>query len=379
MKVQEIDNTRILRSEPERLQESEGAAVSFEAALGAASSPDSPAPLPGGSPENRISPANLLHTETPSRTSTTSKKDALAAYAQQSSATSPVSAKSPTKNPDRMSDWEKYKDDQLLRNPGGSRYDLDQRKVADESPGRRNFLARVSRNLSDVAGNVKNFFGNFFLGTRILYRDENNQIQEGHQKGLIARGVDFLKNMGSALTLGLWHPDDEKAPDGFAERLGFFCSKLKKAVLGDVIQGIPQSVNHMGKNLVLAGWNLIEVLPNATIGNTEGGEKLSATIFDNGQVIVEYLTDIVPSGDAWLRVHAAKLTKFQPPILYNIKMPEHTKGDARWEYVRNTPLRKTIETIGALLADAASVVLGVQGGVSGNHEHERQQVEELLK
>jgi hypothetical protein len=34
-------------------------------------------------------------------------------------------------------------------------------------------------------------------------------------------------------------------------------------------------------------------------------------------------------------------------------IPEHFSGDARWEYVRNTPFRKTIETIGALLADVA--------------------------
>jgi len=377
MKVQETDNTNIIRPAPERPRESGGAAGSFEAALDAASLPDNSAPRPDGSLKNPITSADLLHTEAASRT--TPRKEALAAYAQQSGPASPVSPTSQTKNPDRMSDWEKYKDDQLLRNPGGSRYDLDQRKVADDSSGHRNLLARVGKDLSDAVGNVKNFLGNFFLGTKILYRDKNNQIQEGHQKGLIGTGVDFLKNMGSALTFGLWHPDDEKAPDGFAERLGFFCSKLKKAILGDVIQGIPQSVNHMGKNLVLAGWNLIEVLPDATFGNSEGGEKVSETIFDNGQVIVEYLTDIIPSGDAWLRVHAANLKERQPPIIYNINRPEHATGDVRWEYVRNTPLRKTLETVGALLADAAALTLGIQAGAPGNRQHEREQMEQLLK
>jgi hypothetical protein len=109
----------------------------------------------------------------------------------------------------------------------------------------------------------------------------------------------------------------------------------------------------MAGDLVLAGWNLVEVLPDATIGNLESGRKLTTTLFDNGQVWVEYLTDIVPTGDAWLRVHAPSLQEFKLPVVYNLGMPEHFTGDTRWEYIRNTPFRKTIETIGALLADVA--------------------------
>jgi hypothetical protein len=229
----------------------------------------------------------------------------------------------------------------------------------------------VGKNLSDFFGNVKNFFGNLFMGSKIRYRDENNEIKEATTRGLVGTCVDFFKDLGSALSFGLWHPDSEKGPEGFTERLSFFGSKLKKAFLGDLVEGIPQSVNHMAKNLVLAGWNLVQVVPDATIGNFEAGRKLTTTIFDNGQVMVEYLTDVIPSGEAWFRVHAASLADLKPPVLYNLEMPEHSKGDTRWNYVRNTPFRKTIETIGTLLADIAAIALLGQTCVSTNQNSEK--------
>jgi penicillin amidase len=69
-------------------------------------------------------------------------------------------------------------------------------------------------------------------------------------------------------------------------------------------------------------------------------------------------TDILPGGEAWLRVHAVNLSHMKdlkPPILYNIKNPEHHTKDIRWQYVRNTPFRKTIETIGSILGDIVTV------------------------
>jgi len=62
------------------------------------------------------------------------------------------------------------------------------------------------------------------------------------------------------------------------------------------------------------------------------------------------------------------------PILYNLQMPENAKGDARWQYVRNTPFRKTIETIGTLLADIATFGLFGQTGVSTNQSSEKQRL-----
>jgi hypothetical protein len=254
-----------------------------------------------------------------------------------------------------MSDLQKYKDDQLLKNPGGDHYFLDQKKVVVDPPERKSLWGRFQKNLSDSFGNVKNFFSNLLFGQKVCYRDQSNQIKEASCKGMVGSIADFFKDLGSGLTFGKWRPDGEKEPHGFLERMGFAVSKIKEAFSIDLFHGVCGSVNHMAGNLVLAGWNLMQVVPDATIGNLEAGKKLTTTIFDDGQVVVEYLTDIMPSGGAWLRVHAPNVKDLKPPILYNLGMPEHYDGDVRWQHVRNTPFRKAIETIGSLLADVAMV------------------------
>jgi hypothetical protein len=364
MEAQGISNTGYLNSRTFPAQEvPQGSSNSFRSALDTSMSLDRlnsagvlATPIPAGQKENNIFPTScLLSTPPPPKLRT----EAAAAYAKQASL-----ANTPT----QMSSWAKYKDDQLLRNPGGDNYYLDENMVVDDPKERESFFGRVGKDLADVAGNIKNFFGNLFMGSKVHYREEDNQIKEGTQRGLIGTCVDFVKDLGSALTFGLWHPDDEKGPHGFMERISYVGSKLKQAVLGDLVEGIPQSVNHMGKNIVLAGLNLVQVLPDSTIGNLEGGRKLTTSIFDNGQVMVEYLIDIIPTGDAWFRVHASNLTELEAPLLYNLKMPEYVKGDSRWQYVRNTPFRKTIETVGTLLTDIASIGIGLQTGISTNRE-----------
>jgi hypothetical protein len=319
-------------------------------------------PAPAGYQGKIIMPS-IFFLEQPS--SPPPRKELAAAYAQQAGS---------GKDPVPMSGWQKYKDDQLLRNPGGDNYHLENNRVSEAPDERKSFLARVGKNLSDCFGNVKNFFGNLFMGSKFRYRDENNEIKEATTRGLIGTCVDFIKDVGSALSFGTWHPDNENGPQGFTERLIYFGSRLKKAFLGDLVEGIPQSVNHMAKNVVLAGWNLAQVIPDATIGNFDAGRKLTTSIFDNGQVMVEYLTDVIPSGEAWFRVHAASLTDLKPPVLYNLDMPEHSKSDTRWQYVRNTPFRKTIETIGTLLADIASIGLAGQTCVSTNQNSAKQKL-----
>jgi len=264
---------------------------------------------------------------------------------------------------------QKYKDDQLLRNPGGRGYYLDKKEVV-EGFHKESVLGLIRKDLSDAVGNVGNFFGNMFMGTTVLHRNEKNEIQEGHQRGLLRTIGDFCKDLGSALSFGAWHPDRKEAPQGFKNRLFYSASKLKDALLGDILGGVPSSVNHMGKNLILSGWHLAEVLPDTMTGSFAPGQKLTTKIFDNGHVAIEYLTDIIPSGDAWLRVHSSSLRELKPPILYNLKLPEHFTGDTRWEHVRNTPFRKTIETIGALLTDGLAVGLLGQTGYSSNRRHQ---------
>jgi hypothetical protein len=263
---------------------------------------------------------------------------------------------------EKLSDWQKYKDDQLLSNPGGDHYDYRKKAVVPQTKDPEPFWDRIAKDISDSFDNLKNCLDNLFLEAKTLYRDENNQIQEATQKGLLGSMGDFFKDMGSALSFGAWRPDAEAEPEGFADRMKFFFSKMKEALFGDLVQGVGGSAIRSGESLVLAGWNLLEVVPDATIGNFEEGAKLTTTIFDNGQVAIDYLTDIIPTGEAWIRVHSPNfddLNDAKAPVVYNIQLPERYGDDARWKYVRNTPFRKTIETIGALLADLATVkVLG---------------------
>ena len=279
---------------------------------------------------------------------------AAAAYQKQNLAL--AAAKGPEPKPtasEPKTSWQRYKDDQLLRNPGGDDYDLANKRVVKDQTQDKSWWARVHKDLADSFGNLKNLCSNFLLGAKFCYRTENDEIRESTRRGLVGSMLDFCKNLGSALTFGQWRPDGSSKPEGFWQSLKFFGSHLIKAFSRDLCDGVCGSVNRMAGDLVLAGWNLVEVLPDATIGSLGPGRKLTTTIFDNGQVLVEYLTDIIPAGEAWLRVHAPSLEEGKFPIVYNLGMPEHFSGDARWEYVRNTPFRKTIETIGALLADVA--------------------------
>ena len=272
-----------------------------------------------------------------------------------------------------QSDWEKYKDDQLLSNAGGDDYDLAKGTVHANAGIHESFWGRIGKDLSDTWDNITSFFGNIFLGAEIHYRDENNRIRTEKGRGVLGSVVDFFTDLGSALSFGLWRPDGEKAPEGFLGRAGFFLSKMKEAIFGDLIQGVSGSAIRAGENVVLAGWNLLEVVPDATLGNWDEGRKLTTTFFDNGQVAIDYMTDIIPTGEAWLRVHALNwedLNDPKAPVLYNIQMPERFEGDVRWSRVRNTPFRKTIETIGSLLADIAAVKVIGDMNWSSERKHE---------
>ena len=130
--------------------------------------------IPAGYKENNILPTSLLLSPSASPKPRT---EAAAAYAKQASlATSPI----------QMSGWAKYKDDQLLRNPGGDHYYLDENKVVDDPKERESFLGRVGKDLADVAGNIKNFFGNLFMGAKVRYRDESNRSRKVRNVGLSA-------------------------------------------------------------------------------------------------------------------------------------------------------------------------------------------------
>ncbi len=320
-------------------------AQSFKASLDAAQSRRSVNPTKGAG--GRTLPPMAIGSLA-SRAGTVSSKAAVDAYNKQVAA---------AMDPPAVTDWEKYKDDQLLRNPGGREYYLGEKKVVHGDPAQKSFTKRLSKDLSDSFSNFKNFFGNLLMGTQTCYRDENNNIKTAKQRGMLGALGDFCKDLGSAFTFGAYRPEkSEKAPQGFLGRMGYSLSKIKDAFMGDLAGGVTSSLNHAGRSLALAGWSFLEAAPDATIGNLPLGRQLTTKVFDNGHVFVEYVTDVIPSGDAWLRVHAWQYKGLKLPVLYNIKMPERYADDARWAQVRNTPFRKTVETLGSLLADAAAEI-----------------------
>jgi hypothetical protein len=316
----------------------------FKASLAGAGVPDAVNPLAGVGaqpiPETLASISPQAGRPSP--------QAAVAAYSKQAAAVQP---------PPAQSGWEKYKDDQLLRNPGGRDYNLGEKRVTPDDPAQESFSSRLSKDFSDSFANFKNFFKNLLTGSETCYRDKENAVKEDKQRGMASAIGDFFKDLGGALSFGAYRPNNEKAPEGFVGRLGYSLTKLKDAFLGDLAGGVTSSLNHAGQSLLLSGWRLLEAVPDATIGNLPLGRRLTTKVFDNGQVFVEYITDVVPSGDAWLRVHAWQYNGFKLPVLYNLKTPEEYAGDARWEHVRNTPFRKTVETLGSLVADAATAIL----------------------
>jgi hypothetical protein len=119
--------------------------------------------------------------------------------------------------------------------------------------------------------------------------------------------VSFFKNVVSGLSFGQIRAHDDSQPHGIVERVKFAGEKLiNKAVFDDLIFGVPSSAINLLDDTALTVWNLMEVVPDATIGTIPEGQKLVTTLFDDGQVVVDYITDCLPPGDAWMRVHACR-------------------------------------------------------------------------
>lgn len=252
--------------------------------------------------------------------------------------------------------WRLYKEDQLLAHPGGDLVDLEAPNPLESPPSQEGFFERIGKDLRDAAANLVNFFKDLFLGSEYKYVDENQEIRTAQRRGIGATMFEFFKDLASGLSFGFFRPDGEPEPKNILERLSFAWQKLVgEALVDDLVLGLPSSAIHVLDDAALAVWNLLEVVPDATIGNLPGGRELVTTVFDNGQVLIDYITDCLPSGEAWMRVHAFEVNggELMPPILYNLKLPERYGRDPRWATVRNTPFRKTIETVGSLLADVA--------------------------
>src|SRR3972149_2518416 len=210
--------------------------------------------------------------------------------------------------------FKKYKEDQLLSKPGGDNFTINNDNSVDQSK----FTKRVGKDLKDAGENFKNLF----------------------------------KDMASGITFGKYTPEGEDAPDNALEATKHFFKKIfVDALFKDAVVGIPRSAIHVGEDAVFACINLAETIPDATIGNCKVGQMVTTEVFDDTQVFIDFVTDIIPMGEAGSRTRAFTFKKGLKglPIVYNITSPEQGMDDENWKYVRNTPFRKTIESVATFI------------------------------
>ncbi len=247
-----------------------------------------------------------------------------------------------------------YKQDQLFNIPGGDFYFLKPDGSMEYNPNydHSNFEDRVGKDLEDAVANVQCAMDNIGEGAKYTYVDAEGKMQTAQKTGLFKTLKNFVQNVVDGLNGG--KENQENAPEGTLQKIGYAGKKIFiDGLVKNIILGVPQAMLNIGENLFAATINAMEAVPDATIGTTEIGRKLTTTVFDNAQVSLSYITDVMPTGEAWLRVHAAgsKDDGFKLPYLYNLKTPQQGLEDMRWAHVRNTPFRKVIETVGCIFSD----------------------------
>jgi len=244
--------------------------------------------------------------------------------------------------------FKKYKEDQLLSKPGGDNFTTKN----DNSVVQSKFTKRVGKDLKDAGENFKNIFKDIGTGATIKYVDKDGNIKEGKKVGFAGTIVNFFKDMASGITFGKYTPEGEDAPDNALEATKHFFKKIVvDALFKDAVVGIPRSAIHVGEDAVFTCINLAEAIPDATIGNCKVGQMVTTEFFDDTQVFIDFVTDVIPTGEAGSRTHAFTFKKGLKglPVVYNITSPEQGVDDENWKYVRNTPLRKTIESVATFI------------------------------
>ena len=243
-----------------------------------------------------------------------------------------------------------YAEDQLLKNPGGDNYIYENgNMVYNPDYDHSDFGKRVGKDLSDAVENVKGVFKSLLDGDDYHYIDNEGKIQKARKTGLVKHLENFVGNCFEALGIG--KDNNAEDPRSFIEQVGDAGKKIFiDGIVKNVVLGVPQSMLDAGQNFFSAILNTLEIVPDATIGNFEAGRKITTKVFDNAQIAINYISDVAPTGEAWLRVQAAgsKDHGFKLPLLYNLRTPQEGLKDMRWANVRNTDFRKVIETIGTI-------------------------------
>jgi hypothetical protein len=246
-----------------------------------------------------------------------------------------------------------YKEDQLLSNPGGDNFFLNKTSgVINGDYDHSKFSKRVWKDLADTGSNLLNVVKDMGLGAKIKYVDNYGEIKEERKVGFVNTLGNFFKNIVSGLTLGAYTSEGETKPHGGAGRIKHLFKKVfKDAIIGDIAMGVSRSMIYIGEDMMLAGLNAIEVIPDATIGNFKAGRKATTSIFDNTQVVMDFMTDVLPGGEASERTRSFKLAKGLKglPIINNITTGKEEAKELSWRYVRNTNFRKVIETVSSLI------------------------------
>ena len=202
--------------------------------------------------------------------------------------------------------FKKYKEDQLLSKPGGDNFTTKN----DNSVVQSKFTKRVGKDLKDAGENFKNIFKDIGTGATIKYVDKDGNIKEGKKVGFAGTIVNFFKDMASGITFGKYTPEGEDAPDNALEATKHFFKKIfVDALFKDAVVGIPRSAIHVGEDAVFACINLAETIPDATIGNCKVGQKVTTEFFDDTQVFIDFVTDVIPMGEAGDRTRAFTFKK----------------------------------------------------------------------
>ncbi|MGR3178357.1 MAG: hypothetical protein ACUZ8E_09915, partial [Candidatus Anammoxibacter sp.] len=232
----------------------------------------------------------------------------------------------------------KYKEDQLLSNPGGDNVFLERHEmVIDNTFDHSIFSNRVGKDLSDAYGNLKNLVKDLGSGSEVKYMDKSGSIKTRKNVGLLKTVGNFFGNVASGLSFGAYTPSNEETPVGITGKITHFFKKIFVQAIGkDLLVGVPQSVINIGEDALFAGLNLLEAIPDATVGHTKLGRKITTQVFDNVQVALDFVTDVMPGGEASTRMRSSLVKK----IFNNQKTVNETP-----QYVRSSPFRKAIETI----------------------------------
>ncbi|MGR3318539.1 MAG: hypothetical protein ACUZ8O_08660 [Candidatus Anammoxibacter sp.] len=232
----------------------------------------------------------------------------------------------------------KYKEDQLLSNPGGDNVFLERQvNVIDNKFDHSNFSNRVGKDLSDSYGNLKNLVKNLGSGSEIKYLDKGGSVKTRKNVGLLKTVSNFFGNAAGGLSFGAYNPSNEEAPVGITGKITHLFKKVFVQAMGkDLLVGVPQSIINIGEDALFAGLNLLETIPDATVGHTKLGRKITTQVFDNIQVALDFATDVMPGGEASNRMRSYLAKK----IFNNQKTVNETP-----QYVRSSPFRKAIESL----------------------------------